>query len=45
MGCDKFLGNDFEGLGAQCVCHEYDHLEGHVFTEIVEEFFTPGEEK
>ena len=36
---------DFEGLGAQCVCHEYDHLEGHVFTEIVEEFFTPGEDK
>ena len=35
---------DFTGLGAQCVCHEYDHLEGHVFTEIVEEFFVPEEE-
>ncbi len=29
---------DFIELGAQCVCHESDHLDGHVFTEIVEEF-------
>lgn len=34
---------DFTELGAQCTVHEYDHLEGHVFTEIVEEFFTPKE--
>lgn len=40
----EWFERDFQGLGAQCVCHEYDHLEGHVFTEIVEEFFTPGEE-
>lgn len=32
---------DFTGLGAQCTSHEYDHLDGHVFTEIVEEFFVP----
>lgn len=32
---------DFTELGAQCVNHEYDHLDGHVFTEIVEEFFVP----
>lgn len=32
---------DFTGLGAQCTAHEYDHLDGHVFTEIVEEFFVP----
>ena len=25
-------------LFAQCVCHELDHLDGHIFTEIVEEF-------
>ncbi len=25
-------------LFAQCVCHEIDHLDGHIFTEIVEEF-------
>lgn len=32
---------DFTELGAQCTAHEYDHLDGHVFTEIVEEFFVP----
>lgn len=35
---------EFTGLGAQCVCHENDHLDGHVFTEIVEEFFVPEED-
>lgn len=35
---------DFTELGAQCTAHEYDHLDGHVFTEIVEEFFVPEEE-
>lgn len=35
---------DFTELGAQCTAHEYDHLDGHVFTEIVEEFFKPEEE-
>lgn len=34
---------DFTELGAQCTAHEYDHLDGHVFTEIVEEFFVPEE--
>ncbi|MDE5771546.1 MAG: peptide deformylase [Ruminococcus sp.] len=34
---------DFTGLGAQCTNHENDHLDGHVFTEIVEEFFVPEE--
>lgn len=35
---------DFTELGAQCVCHENDHLDGHIFTEIVEEFVVPGDE-
>lgn len=35
---------DFTELGAQCVCHESDHLDGHVFTEIVEEFIHPEED-
>ncbi len=35
---------EFTELGAQCVCHESDHLDGHVFTEIVEEFFVPEED-
>ncbi|MDE5860571.1 MAG: peptide deformylase [Ruminococcus sp.] len=34
---------DFRELGAQCTEHEYDHLDGHVFTEKVEEFFVPEE--
>ena len=36
---------DFTELGAQCTCHENDHLDGHIFTEIVEEFFVPEESK
>ena len=40
----KWFEMDFEELGAQCACHENDHLDGHVFTEIVEEFFVPEEE-
>ncbi|MBO5162860.1 MAG: peptide deformylase [Ruminococcus sp.] len=35
---------EFTKLGAQCASHENDHLDGHVFTEIVEEFFVPEEE-
>ena len=27
-----------EGLLARAICHELDHLDGHLFTEIVEEF-------
>ncbi|MCM1132769.1 MAG: peptide deformylase [Ruminococcus flavefaciens] len=34
---------EFTELGAQCTAHENDHLDGHVFTEIVEEFFVPEE--
>lgn len=33
----------FTELGAQCTCHENDHLDGHVFTEIVEQFVRPEE--
>ena len=40
----NWFERDFTGLGAQSVCHENDHLDGHVFTEIVEEFFVPEEE-
>lgn len=25
-----------EGLLARCICHEVDHLEGHMYTELVE---------
>jgi peptide deformylase len=41
----NWFERDFTELGAQCVCHENDHLDGHIFTEIVEEFFVPEETK
>ena len=28
-------------LGAQCFCHEYAHLEGQLFTDVVVEFVDP----
>lgn len=38
-------GNWFERVGedmvAQCFCHESEHLEGHMFTEKIEEFIDP----
>ncbi len=37
----NWFERDFTELGAQCTCHENDHLDGHVFTEIVEEFVNP----
>ncbi len=40
----NWFETDFEALGAQCANHENDHLDGHVFTEIVEEFFVPEED-
>ena len=41
----NWFERDFTDLGAQCTCHENDHLDGHVFTEIVEEVFVPEETK
>ncbi len=35
---------EVSGLFAQCVCHETEHLDGHVFTEIVEEFIDINED-
>ena len=38
-------GNWYEmtltALGAQCTCHEYAHLDGQLFTDVVEEFVKP----
>ncbi|MBR3640611.1 MAG: peptide deformylase [Oscillibacter sp.] len=40
-------GNPFEiegeGLTARAMCHEIDHLDGHLFTEHVEHFLTDEE--
>ena len=30
-----------EGLTARCFCHEIEHLDGHLFTEKVEEYIDP----
>ena len=32
-----------EGLTARCICHELDHLDGHLFTEKCERMLTPEE--
>lgn len=32
-----------EGIVAQCFCHETEHLDGHLFTEKVEEYVDPSE--
>ena len=43
---DRF-GNDFEcegtGLTARCFCHELDHLDGHLFTELAQRLLTEEE--
>ena len=43
---DRF-GNEFEVMGtkltARAFCHELDHLDGHIFTEIAERMLTPEE--
>ena len=36
---------EYEGTGltARCMCHEFDHLDGHLFTEKCERMLTPEE--
>ena len=34
---------DGEGLTARCFCHELDHLDGIVYTEVMERFLTDEE--
>ena len=34
---------DGEELVARCFCHEIDHLDGHMYTEIAERMLTPEE--
>ncbi len=35
----------FSELGARCVCHESGHLDGQLFTELVEEYVKPEREE
>ena len=32
-----------EGLNARCLCHEIDHLDGHLFTDNVVHILSPEE--
>lgn len=34
-----------EGIVAQCFCHETEHLDGHLFTEKVEEYVETGDDE
>ena len=34
----KWFEREGEGIVAQCFCHECEHLDGHLFTEKVEEY-------
>ena len=40
-------GNQFEvedeGMVARCFCHEIDHLDGHLYTELVSRYLEPEE--
>lgn len=41
----EYFELDLRELGAQCACHENDHLDGHLFVEKIEERVYPEEEK
>ena len=41
----KWYEKEVEDLFARCVQHECDHLEGKLFTSLVEEFVDAGDEK
>ena len=32
-----------EGIVARCFCHEIDHLDGHLFTELADRLYTQEE--
>lgn len=41
----EFYEISLTGLGCRCACHEIDHLDGHLFLELVDEFVEPGDEE
>ena len=41
----EFYEAKLKELGARCACHENDHLDGHLFTELVEEYYVPEKEE
>ncbi len=40
----EFYEVSLTGLDCRCACHEIDHLDGHLFLELVDEFVAPEEE-
>ncbi len=39
----EYFELNLKELGAQCACHEYDHLDGKLFVDIIEERVEPEE--
>ena len=39
----SFFEAEGEGIVARCFCHELDHLDGHVFTELTDRLYTQKE--
>ncbi|MBQ3566851.1 MAG: peptide deformylase [Oscillospiraceae bacterium] len=40
----EYFELNLKELGAQCACHENDHLDGNLFVDIIEERIQPEEE-
>ena len=40
----EFFELSLTELGAQCACHENDHLDGKLFVDIIEERLEPDKE-
>ena len=41
----EYFEMNLKELGAQCACHENDHLDGKLFVDIIEERVQPEEDK
>lgn len=39
----KWFEADGDGIVARCFCHELDHLDGHVFSELADRLYTSEE--
>lgn len=39
----RFFEVEGEGIVARCFCHEIDHLDGHLFTELTDQLYTQEE--
>lgn len=39
----KWFEVEGENVTARCLCHELDHLDGHLYTELTDKLYTPDE--